>query len=52
MLNKRLHELHRVAQIALEAHRTDPDDEQTWADFQAEQLARDLEWANDKERRP
>jgi hypothetical protein len=41
---KRLAELERVCQIGLEAHRSDPDDEQTWADLVKIRQERDEAW--------
>lgn len=42
----RLAELTRVTQIALEMHRTDPDDEQTWADYVRVRDERDQAWTD------
>lgn len=44
MTNRRLVELHRVAQIGLEAHRHDPDDEATWQEYAQTARERDTEW--------
>lgn len=41
---KRLAELHRVTQVGLEQYRTDPDDEQTWADYLRVKADRDAAW--------
>jgi hypothetical protein len=41
---ERLAELNRVAQIGLEAHRVDPEDEQTWEDYQKAVAERDAAW--------
>lgn len=43
-MSKQLAELTRVTQIALEMHRVDPDDEQTWADYQRVKADRDAAW--------
>ncbi len=45
----RLAEHTRITQVALEAHRSSPDDV-SWLDFQRAQAARDLEWANHQDR--
>lgn len=39
-----LAEHHRLTQLLLEHHRRDPDDEQTWQDYQQARAERDKAW--------
>lgn len=48
-MSKQLAEQIRITQVALEAHRSDPDDV-SWVDFKREQALPDVMWANHKDR--
>jgi hypothetical protein len=43
-MSKKLLELSRITQIGLEAHRRDPDCEDTWREYLRSKQERDAEW--------